>query len=256
MRYFLEVAYDGFALSGFQVQKNASTVQSEIMKAFSVIFRKEIGFTGSSRTDAKVHAYQNFFHFDVPEPVDPKIIYNLNAILPATIVIKNIIPVTPDSHARFSAVSREYAYLLVTGKDPFLYQRAFYYPYRFSFEKLESAAAWVLQQTNFERFCKANAQVSNYQCTVMESFWIKDGELYTYTVTANRFLRGMVKGLVGTMLQVAKGKLTESGFHELFKPGSGSVQPDFSPPGYGLYLKKVSYPENIFIARIPSQQGF
>jgi tRNA pseudouridine38-40 synthase len=255
MRYFLEVAYDGFSLSGFQIQKNAPTVQSEIVKAFAVLFRKEIAFTGSSRTDAKVHAYQNFFHFDIEEPVDQKIIYNLNAILPPAIVVKKIFPVLPDAHARFSAVSREYEYVLISGKNPFLYNRAFYYPYRYSFEKLESAAALILEQTNFERFCKANAQVSNYQCRIMDSFWKQDGEICSYTVTANRFLRGMIRGLVGTMLQFGSGKITYSEFNDLFRVGYLGAPADFSPPGYGLYLKKLTYPENIFIAKNESDKG-
>jgi tRNA pseudouridine38-40 synthase len=246
MRYFVEVAYQGLDYSGFQIQKNAPTIQSKVTEAFSVLLSEAVHLTGSSRTDAAVNAYQNFFHFDYPGAINTKILYNLNAILPPAIVIKKIIPVREDAHARFSAIYREYIYLVIQEKNPFLYKRAYYYPYKLSYERLAEAAAIIKAQFNFIKFCKSNAQVSSYHCKIMESYWTKEDGVFCYTVKANRFLRGMVKALVGTMLQYAGSKISLETLHALFSEAPNSIISDFSPPGYGLYLKKIGYPEKIF----------
>jgi tRNA pseudouridine38-40 synthase len=238
-RYFIEVAYKGTGFSGFQVQKNANSVQAEVEKALSVFYRKSFELTGSSRTDTGVHALQNFFHFDSDTDV-AKDVYNLNSILPANIVIKRIFPVKDGAHCRFDAVSREYRYYIFSQKNPFLQDRAYYYPYPLNMQLLQSAAAIVLQQQDFASFSKRNTQVKSFQCNVFESEWMQQKECMVYRIRANRFLRGMVKGLVGTMLLVGREKISIDQFCDVF--GSGDCKSvDFSVSASGLFLCNVDF---------------
>ncbi len=241
-RYFIEVSYKGTAYSGFQVQRNAVTIQSEVEKALQVFFRKAISLTGSSRTDAGVHALQNFFHFDIEEAIfQPQVqIYNLNAILAKDIVIKRIFQVEENVHSRFDAVSREYKYFIYRDKNPFLQDRAYFYPYQLDIEVLNAAAAILLKYQNFMSFSKRNTQVHNFLCTIERSEWKIEKDLLVYNVKANRFLRGMVKGLVGTMLRVGTNKISLSRFEEIIDARDCSYA-DFSVPPHGLFLIAVSY---------------
>lgn len=240
-RYFLEVAYKGGNYSGFQIQDNAHSIQEEVEKALAVFFRQRIALTGSSRTDAGVHALQNFFHFDYDGLIHDKNIYNINAILPGDIVVKGVMPVGRDAHCRFDAISREYRYYIYQEKDPFLDDRAYYFPYTLDREKLAAAAALVLQQHDFTAFAKRNTQVKTFLCTVQDSRWEVEKGCLVYHVKANRFLRGMVRGLVGTMLQVGRGKLSVSEFGEILQ-SKDNRHADFSAPGQGLFLFRVNYP--------------
>lgn len=238
-RYFVEVAYQGTGLSGFQVQKNANSVQAEVEKALSVFYRKKFELTGSSRTDKGVHALQNFFHFDSDTDISNDV-YNLNSILPANIVIKRIFMVKDDAHCRFDAISREYEYYIFGDKNPFLLDRAYYYPYPLNMRLLQEAAAVVLQQHDFTSFSKRNTQVKSFQCKVFESEWMSQNDCIVYRIKANRFLRGMVKGLVGTMLLVGREKILIEEFHKIFLSADcGKV--DFSVSANGLFLCKVEY---------------
>ena len=243
-RYFLEVAYMGTHYSGSQVQENAGSVQEELEKAFSVYFRKQVQMTGSSRTDAGVHALQNFFHLDWEETIPDKALYHINAILPADIVLKAHYPVQPESHCRFDAISREYHYHIYRKKDPFLKDRAFFYPYTLSFDKLQAAAEEVMKHTDFEAFSKRNAQARTSVCIILRSQWVRRDEGLEYQVEANRFLRGMVRGLVGTMLQVGRGRITAEDFARIIE-AKDSSKVDFSVPGHGLFLAKVKYGEGV-----------
>jgi tRNA pseudouridine38-40 synthase len=244
-RYFIEVAYKGSGYSGFQVQENANTIQSEIEKAVTVLSRPggEIGLTGSSRTDAGVHAMQNFFHFDLEEPLHRQFLYKVNAILPQDIVVNRVIPVRPDAHARFDATSREYEYRIYSHKNPFLTETAYYYPFKLDKGLLRAAADVVIDQTNFYAFAKTNSQVKNFNCRVFRSEWDISAWLIIYHVGANRFLRGMVRLLTGTMLKVGRGKMSMQEFEKLFKDESKCGH---SVPAKGLFLKQVNYPENYF----------
>ena len=159
MRYFLEVAYKGTNYSGFQSQKNANTIQAEIQKAFKIILKKELELTCSSRTDAGVHAYQNYFHFDPESELSPRLVYNLNAILPLDISVKNLLKVKEDAHCRFDAISREYKYHIYQKKDPFLFDKAFYFPYTVDIEAMQKAAAAIKEYSDFTSFSKRNTQV-------------------------------------------------------------------------------------------------
>ena len=243
-RYFLELAYKGTGFAGFQVQKNANTVQGEVEKAFKIYFKTTIELTGSSRTDSGVHAFQNFFHFDYEE-MEPssieKILYHLNAILPEDIVLHNFYLKADDAHCRFDAISRSYCYSLYDKKNPFIKEVSFFYPYPLQISLLQQAAEIIKAQTNFKAFAKTNTQVNNFNCKILDSYWQKelDGRL-NYYVTGNRFLRGMVKALTGTMLRVAKGKMSFVQFENLFEE-SPKLRADFSPPSHGLTLIRVNY---------------
>lgn len=243
-RYFLELAYKGTNYAGFQVQKNAHTVQAAVEQALKIYFKEAISLTGSSRTDAGVHAFKNYFHFDAELNLNKgieNILYHLNAILPDDIVLLHLEQKSNHAHSRFDALSRSYVYSLYQKKDPFLKETAFYYPYPLQENLLHEAAEIIKQQTHFKAFAKTNSQVNNFKCTILESYWQwqADGRL-SYFVTGNRFLRGMVKALTGTMLQVGKGKMSLSQFKNLFEePPSGRA--DFSPPSHGLTLIKVNY---------------
>ncbi|RYY52566.1 MAG: tRNA pseudouridine synthase A, partial [Chitinophagaceae bacterium] len=155
-RYFLELAYKGTAYSGFQTQDNAVTIQSEVEKAFRILHRRDCRLTGSSRTDAGVHALQNFFHFDDELPLHPQLLYKMNAILPPDIVLRGLQEVAPDAHSRFDARSREYAYQVYTRKDPFLDDRAYFFPYRVEQDRLNAAAALLFGYEDFTSFSKRN----------------------------------------------------------------------------------------------------
>ncbi|MDP4149872.1 MAG: tRNA pseudouridine(38-40) synthase TruA [Bacteroidota bacterium] len=244
-RYFIEVAYKGTNYSGFQVQDNAGSVQEEVEKALGVYFRSAPALTGSSRTDTGVHARQNFFHVDFESIIDPSCIYNINAILPPDIVILNITPVVAEAHCRFDAVSREYRYYVYGEKDPFMADRAYFFPYPLDLGKLNEAAALVLRHTDFTAFSKKRTQVRSFICSIEESRWMMEAGSLIYQVRANRFLRGMVRGLVGTMLQVGREKMSLDRFREILRQ-KDNRQVDFSVPGHGLFLFRVNYPVSVW----------
>jgi tRNA pseudouridine38-40 synthase len=230
-RFFLELSYKGTAYSGFQVQSNAGSIQQEVEKAFAVFFRKEVIMTGASRTDTGVHARQNYFHFDFDNPIEEVMVYRLNAILPGDICIHGIFRVPEGAHCRFDAESREYRYYIYSKKDPFLADRAYFYPYPLNWEDLESAAASVKEFTDFV------------------SHWVQqEGNSY-YRIRANRYLRGMVRGLTGTMLMVGRGHLTPEQFKEILE-GKEPSKVNFNVPAKGLFLDQIRYPEHYHLTQV------
>jgi tRNA pseudouridine38-40 synthase len=239
-RYFLEISYMGLIYAGFQVQKNANTVQAEVEKALLVYYRIPFMLTGSSRTDAGVHALQNFFHFDTGVTIVEKDVYNLNAILPPDIVIKRIFAVPATAHCRFDAQSREYRYYVYRKKDPFLADRAYYFPYTLDIELMHEAADTVKQYTNFTSFSKRNTQVKTFECTIRKSLWTAEGECLVYNVEANRFLRGMVRALTATMLKIGRGKLNIADFKHIIEAKDCTVA-SFAVPAHGLFLQSVNF---------------
>lgn len=243
-RYFIEVSYLGARYAGFQVQDNAATVQSEIDHALSTILRVPVQTTGSSRTDAGVHARQNFLHFDFEQPLHPQLQYKLNAILPPDIALNGIYSVPDDYHSRFAALGRSYEYTIYTHKDPFLKDRGYFFPYRMDVGLLQEAAAIIKEYTDFTSFSKRNTQVHSFICRINYSYWTEEEAGMMYHVSANRFLRGMVRGLVGTMLRVGRGKLPIADFHAAIQ-AKDCTQVDFAVPPQGLSLIKVAYPEGI-----------
>lgn len=245
-RYFLELMYKGTGYSGFQVQANArNTIQEEIEKAFAVLTKQAITLTGSSRTDTGVHALQNFFHFDFNGNIAADFLYKINAIIPKDIVLKNIYAVSPDAHCRYDALARNYSYHIYREKNPFLADRAYYYPYAVDLEKMQEAAAIIKTYTDFTSFSKRNTQVKTFRCAVMESVWKQEGNELMYRVTANRFLRGMVRGLTGTMLQVGRNKISLDQFKYIIEAKDCRLA-DFSVPGHGLFLTGIEYPVDYF----------
>jgi tRNA pseudouridine38-40 synthase len=244
-RYFLELAYMGKGYAGFQIQENALTIQEEVEKALKIYYRESFDLTGSSRTDAGVHALQNYFHFDSALEMDPSSLYNLNAILPGSIVIKSIRKMKQEAHCRFDALSREYRYYVYASKNPFIAETAYYYPYKINVDALQQAAEEIKQHQDFESFSKRNTQVNNFQCSIKSSEWLLEKDCFVYRVVANRFLRGMVRGLVGTMLQVGRGKMNLEQFKGVIEARDAS-KADFAVPGQGLFLVSVNYPEEYF----------
>ena len=200
--------------------------------------------TGSSRTDAGVHALQNFFHFDTEDALPDGALYHINAILAQDIVVKQLYLVRDGDHSRFDAVSREYHYFIYQKKDPFLKDRAFYYPFPLDFTKLVSAASVLIQHTDYQAFSKRNTQAKTTTCSIIHSQWIRDKDCLVFQVIANRFLRGMVRGLVGTMLQTGRGKLSVPDFEAVIE-GRDASKADFSVPAHGLFLVRVSYPAGL-----------
>ena len=244
-RYFLEVCYKGTGFAGFQVQENAQTIQGVVEEAFRILFKEPFSLTGSSRTDSGVHARQNYFHFDSEHDIQEKYVYNLNALLPETVAVKKIISVRDEAHCRFDAMWRQYSYMVYGRKDPFLNDVAYYYPFRVDVEVMKAAAEALTGYRHFEAFSKRNTQVKTYECKILESSWSEEGGALLYRVKANRFLRGMVRGLVGTMLQVGRGRMSVDEFRKVIE-GGNSAEVDFSVPGRGLILEKVEFGEGYF----------
>ncbi|MGZ8539531.1 MAG: tRNA pseudouridine(38-40) synthase TruA [Chitinophagaceae bacterium] len=240
-RYFLEVSYKGSNYSGFQSQKNANSIQAEVEKAFGILHKEKVILTGSSRTDAGVHALQNFFHFDFENPLHPHLVYKLNAILPDDIVLKGVKLVNSDAHCRFDAITREYKYFIYTQKNPFLKDRAFYYPYKVDLDKLQQAAAVLRQYDDFTSFSKRNTQVRSFICQIQQSEWIYENGCLIYNIKANRFLRGMVRALTATMLRVGRGTIDLMEFRRIVD-AKDCTQASFAVPPHGLFLIAVEYP--------------
>ena len=240
-RYFLEVSYKGTHYSGFQTQDNANTIQAEIEKAFAILHRHPVTMTGSSRTDAGVHALQNYFHFDYEAAPNPHFVYKLNAILPEDIVINRLIPVANNAHCRFDATSREYNYYIYDSKNPFLQDTAFFFPYKLDMEKMRQAADIIKGHTDFTSFSKRNTQAKTFICQIAESQWIEENNQLIYNVRANRFLRGMVRALTATMLKVGRGKLSMDEFRAVIE-AKDCTKASFAVPAHGLFLMKVSFP--------------
>ncbi|HEV8286110.1 MAG TPA: tRNA pseudouridine(38-40) synthase TruA [Chitinophagaceae bacterium] len=244
-RYFLEVAYKGTNYSGFQIQQNANSIQAEIEKACEVLQKEKITLTSSSRTDAGVHALQNFFHFDFEGEMNSHFVYKINAILPDDIVIQNLITAKSEAHCRFDAVSREYKYFVYRYKNPFLKDRAFYFPYKLNTELMEEAAEVIKDYVDFTSFSKKNTQVKTFICHIQQSEWKWEEDCLVFYVKADRFLRGMVRALVATMLKIGRGKLSIEEFKNIIEQ-KDCTKASFAVPAHGLFLIAVNYPENYF----------
>jgi tRNA pseudouridine38-40 synthase len=241
-RYFLELCYDGATFGGFQIQNNVDTIQGAVQAALKTLYREDIELTGASRTDAGVHALQNFFHFDTDTAITQKQVYNLNAILPNTIVIKAIYEVPTTAHCRFDATTRSYIYKLHTQKDPFLEGRSWYYPFPIDFNLLNQATQTLLNFTHYESFSKKNTSVNTFECSVSKALWQVEGANMYFYIDSNRFLRGMIRGLVGTLLQVGRGQITVEEWMDIVA-SNNEQRVDFSTPAYGLYLSAIQYPD-------------
>lgn len=241
-RYFIEVCYKGTSFKGFQIQDNGITIQGEINRALRIILKEEIQTTTSSRTDSGVHAIQNFLHFDTTQLISGKSIYNLNAIIHDDILIRAIYLVTNTAHARFDAIAREYTYHIICEKNPFKKEFAYFYPFPLDIGLMNEAALALLSNSDFSSFAKRHSDVNNFNCNLSYAKWeqIEDG-LIAFRVKSNRFLRGMVRALVGTQLLVGRKKISLEEFKAIIL-AKDCTESDFSAPAHGLFLEKVFYP--------------
>ena len=244
MRYFLEVMYDGTAFHGSQIQENAHTVQAEVNKALGMILREDVHSFGASRTDEGVHALCNMYHFDTEKSLPQDFLYKLNSIFPQTLTAKELyLPEDQELNARFHAIRRQYRYCIYRQKNPFLYHKALFFPVLLDDSLLHQTAEILLGITDFTSFAKRNAQTKTNICQLYTSRWERHGDELQYVVQGNRFLRGMVRGLVATQLNVARGKCSLDDFHKIISAHDNAVA-DFNVAGYGLYLEKIEYTEN------------
>ena len=245
MRYFLELTYNGKAYHGWQIQPNAISVQEVIEKTLSTLLNETISIVGAGRTDAGVHASQMFAHFDTEaEFVVKDFIYKLNSFLPKDIAINNMFSVKSDAHARFDALERTYLYRISLKKDVFNYENSFLLKQKTDLEKMNQAASILLQYTDFQCFSKSNTDVSTYNCNIMKAQWNIAGNELQFTIKADRFLRNMVRAIVGTLINVGLGKIEAEDLHTIIKSKNRS-EAGFSVPAHGLYLTEVIYPDSI-----------
>jgi tRNA pseudouridine38-40 synthase len=242
LRYFIHLAYNGTAYHGWQIQPNAASVQETLNKAFSVLLQSEINLMGAGRTDTGVHAKEMFAHFDFETSFNiPNLIHKVNSFLPKDIVIYNMIPVHDEAHTRFDATKRTYEYYIHQYKNPFLDELSWYFHQSLDVDMMNKAAQQLLNYTDFECFSKVNTDVNTFDCTIFEAHWKRnENDQLVFTISANRFLRNMVRSIVGTLVNVGLHKITLDDFTKIIESKSRE-KAGFSVPAHGLYLTKVDY---------------
>lgn len=246
-RYFIELAYNGSAYNGWQRQPNAISIQELLEEALGKLLSKSIAIVGAGRTDTGVHALQMFAHFDVEQDINkPKeLVFLLNSFLKNDITIKNIVRVKLDTHARFDATYRSYEYHISTVKDPFHSGLHYYLKSKPNIDLMNQAAKIILKHENFQCFSKSNTDVKTFICNVKTAVWKQEESSLVFYIRANRFLRNMVRAIVGTLLEIGFEKRIVEDMEDVIKSKDRS-QAGFSAPAHGLYLTHIEYPENIF----------
>lgn len=251
MRYFIRFAYDGTHFHGSQRQPNGVTVQETLEQALAMIFREEIPLTFAGRTDAGVHAREMYAHMDIDEEAmrreGERLVFRLNGILPDSIAIFDIYPVTDEAHARFSATRRTYEYHVIDHKDPFLFTQATRIRPGLDYAVMNEVAQLLIGKQDFASFCRSNTDVKTTICDLSYAHWdvLENGHA-VFTISADRFLRNMVRAVVGTLFEVGRGKMTKEQFAEVITQHNRSAAGE-SAPAQGLYLTQIQYPEEIFI---------
>ena len=241
MRYFIELAYNGKNYHGWQVQPDAITVQEKINKAISTVLREKISIVGAGRTDAGVHASQMFAHFDTDKKLDNNFAFRLNSILPDDIVIFSTKLVHNEAHARFDASSRSYEYKIWLGRNPFLLDSSWQlYNQELNIDLMNQAAVILYDYEDFECFSKVKTEVFTFNCNVTNAKWVLKGNELTFHISANRFLRNMVRAIVGTLMDVGTGKITIDDFKKIIESKNRS-NAGTSVPAKGLFLTQVAY---------------
>jgi len=249
-RFFIHLSYNGTNYHGWQVQENAATVQSVINNALSLILGVNTDVVGAGRTDTGVHARYFVAHFNIEsknlkyQPEELK--FKLNSFLPIDIAIHNIYEVKPNVHARYTAISRTYSYYLTRVRNPFLNEFAYYLYGNLNIVKMNHAALLLLANDDFKVFTKTGSENTSTLCKVSYAGWKERDDMLVFTITANRFLRNMVRAIVGTLIDVGNGKINLSEFKKIIKSKKRS-DAGFSVPACGLFLEKIDYPENIYI---------
>ncbi|MBV7268413.1 tRNA pseudouridine(38-40) synthase TruA [Winogradskyella luteola] len=245
MRFFIEFSYNGKAYHGWQIQPNAISVQEVLEKALSTILKTGITVVGAGRTDAGVHASQMFAHFDFAETFNSKdLVYRLNSYLPKDIAILNIFEVQPNAHARFNATSRTYHYKISTSKNVFDYDFAYQVQLPLNVDAMNEACKILFKYKDFQCFSKSNTDVKTYNCDIKTVFWTINTNQLIFTITADRFLRNMVRAIVGTMVNIGLGKLKPEDMSYIIA-SKDRGRAGFSVPAHGLYLVEVVYPESL-----------
>ena len=250
MRYFIKLAYNGTHYHGWQYQPNASSVQETMNKAISVLLNvgtnndnetAQINLMGAGRTDTGVHAREMFAHFDFDSPFDiPSLVHKLNSYLPKDITVFDIIPVHDQAHTRFDATKRTYEYHINTFKDVFLQDASWYFYQKLDVDLMNQAAKILLKETDFQCFSKVNTEVNTFNCTITEAYWKQDNNQLVFTISADRFLRNMVRAIVGTLVNVGLYKISLEEFKQIIASKDRS-KAGFSAPAHGLYLTKIDY---------------
>lgn len=242
-RYFVYFKYDGTAYHGWQVQPNANSVQAELERALSTLLREDVPVVGAGRTDTGVHARMMAAHFETEQSVDcTQLTYKLNRLLPRDIAVDKVEPVSSDMHARFSALSRTYYYYVHMRKNPFLRAYSCEMPYPLDFAKMNEAADMLMGFDDFAAFCKSNSDAKTTLCRVSEARWVQDTETqWHFVITANRFLRNMVRAIVGTLVEVGRGRVSLDEFRMIIE-GKNRQSAGESMPGNALFLEKIEYP--------------
>ena len=247
MRFFFEISYNGTNYHGWQNQDNAIGVQEIVEGALSKIFRTKMEIVGSGRTDAGVHCAQQFFHADLQQEFNEESwLIKLNSLLPKDIAIRSIKPVKENAHARYDAYERSYEYKITRVKDPLLIGLAYYYFKPIDIQTMNRAAALLLGKKDFECFSKVKTDVNHFICELTSAHWNQKNELLVFNITANRFLGGMVRAIVGTLLDVGTGKITITEFENILN-GRDRKKAGMNAPPEGLYLTSVKYPKKVFI---------
>lgn len=247
MRYFFEIAYHGGNYNGWQSQPNALGVQAVVENVFTKIFRTHIQIVGSGRTDTGVHCEQQYFHTDFESGFDgQQLIQKLNSFLPRDIAIISITQVKPDASARYDAIERTYRYQITRVKNPFLQGLSWHYFKAVNLENMNRAAALMVGEHDFQCFSKVKTDVNHFICDIKKARWSQKGDDMTFTISANRFLRGMVRAVVGTLLDVGTGKVTQKEFVSILRSKDRKMA-GANVPAHGLYLQQVKYPSRILI---------
>lgn len=242
-RYFARLNYKGTRFHGWQIQPNAISVQEEIEKALSTIMRESISVVGAGRTDTGVHASFYILHFETEKPISnpEKLVYRLNRFLPADIAFEKIWHVDNEMHARFSALSRTYKYYIVQQKNPFRTETSYEYLLPLDIDKMNEAALLLFEYTDFTSFSKLHTDVKTNNCKIYFAEWKQENTKLVFTIKADRFLRNMVRAIVGTLLEVGKGKLSVNDFRTIIEAKNRKYA-GTSAPAQGLFLVDVEYP--------------
>ncbi len=242
MRYFIHFSYFGKNYHGWQVQPDAVSVQEELTKALSLLLKSEIEIVGAGRTDSGVHAKQMYAHFDFDQEIDGEnLTKKLNSFLSKDIAVFSVFRVDDEAHTRFDATKRTYEYHIHLKKDAFKGDFSWYFYQDLDVEQMNKACEVLFRYHDFQCFSKVNTDVFTYNCKISEAFWERAGESLIFTISADRFLRNMVRAIVGTLIGVGLHKISIEDFEEIIKSKNRS-KAGFSVPAHGLYLTKVEYP--------------
>lgn len=248
-RYFIRLSYKGTNFHGWQLQQNAHTVQAELNRALLQVLKQPIETLGAGRTDTGVHASEMYAHFDCNKDVLPgkkDFLYHLNCNLDYDIAVRDIYRVKDNANARFDAFARTYKYQITRVKDPFLKDYAWFVYGDLDIEKMNKGAQSLLGKKDFKSFSKGKTQVKTTICTIEFAEWKAEGDVLIFTIKANRFLRNMVRAIVGTLVWLGRNKITFDDLEKIIE-GKNRAEAGFSVPAQGLFLTKVEYPEHIFI---------